>query len=278
MDYLLRDDSPFGSEVWNSIDEMVVKVAKDQLVARRFINILGPLGAGIDSMNLDAFDVDMESKVDFNGEAEDTPIKVKNRRYVTIPMIYKDLSLAWRDVEKSRQMGLPLDLSPVAIAATAICNKEDDVIFNGNPAYDYEGLTTVTGRQIIKMGDWAEGENPLSDVAKGMEALVRKGFYGPHVLVVSPDLYLKMHRIQPGTGVMEITRVKELVGGKIYQTPVLGNNKAVLISRGSQNMDIVIGQDLVTAYVGPEQLNHSLRILETLLLRVKRPEAVVTFE
>ncbi|MEW9122741.1 MAG: family 1 encapsulin nanocompartment shell protein [Thermotaleaceae bacterium] len=278
MDYLLRDDSPFGGEIWSNIDEMVVKVAKDQLIGRRFINIFGPLGAGVDSMNIDTLDVDMESRIDFNGEAEDTPIKVNNRKYVTIPMIYKDFALAWRDVEKSKQMGLPLDLSSVAVAATSICNKEDDVIFNGNALYGYDGLTTAAGREVVKKGDWSEGETPLTDVAAGIEVLVRKGFYGPYVLVVSPDLYLKMHRIQPGTGVMEIERVSKLVGGKIYQTPVLGSNKAILLSKGSQNMDLVLGQDLVTAYLGPEQLNHSLRILETLLLRIKRPEAIVTFE
>jgi len=47
VDYLLREDAPFSGELWNSIDEMVVRVARDQLIARRFIHILGPLGAGL---------------------------------------------------------------------------------------------------------------------------------------------------------------------------------------------------------------------------------------
>lgn len=43
-------------------------------------------------------------------------------------------------------------------------------------------------------------------------------------------------------------------------------------------MDIVIGQDLVTAYIGPEKLNHVFRMLETIILRIKRPESIVIFE
>lgn len=32
---------------------------------------------------------------------------------------------------------------------------------------------------------------------------------------------------------------------------------------------------MVTAYLGAEEMRHSFRILETLALRIKRPEAIV---
>jgi uncharacterized linocin/CFP29 family protein len=278
MDHLFRDDAPFGEELWERVDGVVVNVATQQLIGRRFISVFGPLGAGVDSIHVDALEVDMDTKVDFNGEEEDAPIKINNRKYVAIPMLYKDLSIAWRDVERSKQSGLPIELSPVAIAATACCQKEDNIIFNGNPAYEYPGLTNVDGRQTLSKGDWSEGENAFKDVAEGIEKLVRKGFYGSYVLVVSPDLYVQLQRLQQGTGILELDRVKELVGGKVYKTPVLGENKAVLLAKGAENMDLVIGQDLVTAYLGPEQMNHKLRVFETLLLRIKRPEAIVTME
>ncbi|MFZ5969327.1 MAG: family 1 encapsulin nanocompartment shell protein [Bacillota bacterium] len=277
MEYLLRNDSLFTNDMWNSIDELVVRVAKEQLIGRRFIPIFGPLGPGVDSINIDRLDVNMDTKVDFFGE-EDTPIKVSGRKYVTLPMLYKDFSLSWRDIERSKQMNVPVELAPAAIAATACCQKEDRIIFHGNPELGYPGLTTVEGRQVLEKTNWSEGENPFKDIALGIEMLIQKGFYGPYVLIVSPDLYLQMQRLQAGTGILELDRVKELVGGKIYQTPALGKNKAVLLNKGAENMDLVIGQDMVTAYLGPEQLNHNLRILETVLLRIKRPDAIVTFE
>ena len=171
-----------------------------------------------------------------------------------------------------------LPISTFSIAATACVQKEDQIIFNGNEQWGYEGIMTVQGRQIIEKKNWSEDENAFLDIAAGIEKLVQKGFYGPYTLVVSPDMHLKMQRIQPGTGKLELERIRELVGGKIYQTPVLGNNRAVLLEKGMQNMDLAIGQDLVTAYIGPEKLNHSFRILETVLLRIKRPESIVTFE
>jgi uncharacterized linocin/CFP29 family protein len=43
-------------------------------------------------------------------------------------------------------------------------------------------------------------------------------------------------------------------------------------------MDLVIGQDMITAFLESVSLNHNFRILETLLLRIKRKDAIVVFE
>jgi len=87
-----------------------------------------------------------------------------------------------------------------------------------------------------------------------------------------------LQRIQANTGLLEVDRVKKLLEGNLYQTPVLGTNKAVLVCSEPQNMDLVVGQDMITAYLGPEKLNHALRVMETVLLRIKRKDAIVVFE
>lgn len=278
MDFLLREDAPFSDELWERIDETIVMKAREQLIGRRFIPIYGPLGAGVQNINIDLLSTDNDTAVSSNGEEDTEYVKVQNRRYVEIPMIFKDCFISWRDYENSKQTGLPLDLSPVAITAQACANKEDQIIFFGNEEWGYKGLMNVDGRQTVEKSDWREGENAFSDIVAGLEKLVRKGFYGPYVLVVSPDLYAQLQRIQPGTGKLELERIRELINGKVYQTPILGSNKAVLLEKGMENMDLVIGQDLVAAYIGPEKLNHVLRIFETVLLRIKRPESIVTFE
>lgn len=278
MDYLLRDDAPFSQEEWDKIDEQVVKIASQQLIARRVLQLYGPLGAGVQSINVDTLNFEEKGETDLFGDSEASEIAVEKRKIVAIPMIYKDLSIPWRDVETSNQMGLPLDLTPVAAAAAACARQEDSLIFNGSAAFDLPGLLNVEGRQVIEKQDWSKGENPFNDVAKGIEKLLAKGIYGPYALVTSTDLFTQMQRLQEGTGVLEISRVKELIDGKVYTSPVIPQNKALLIATAPQNMDLVIGQDMVTGYIGPELLNHKMRVLETLLLRVKRPAAVVTFE
>jgi uncharacterized linocin/CFP29 family protein len=51
-----------------------------------------------------------------------------------------------------------------------------------------------------------------------------------------------------------------------------------VIATGASNMDLVVAQDLTTAYVASENLNHIFRVLESVVLRIKRPQSIVTLE
>lgn len=278
MEFLLRDDVQFSDEQWAKIDEIVVRIARSTLVGRKFIALHGPLGAGVQSINVDDFETGGSGEVDFFGDEDVAPVKTKGRKFVEIPLVYKDFTIAWRDIENSKQFGLPLDVASAAGAAAICSKKEDELIFNGNAAAGYEGLATVTGSTKLAKKNWQEGENAFSDIVKGLEVLTAKGLVGKVALTVSPDLYMQLQRIQANTGLLESDRIKSLLNGNLYQTPVLGTNKAVLVCAEPQNIDLVIGQDLITGYLGSEKLNHSFRVLETILLRIKRKDAIVVFE
>lgn len=278
MEFLLRNDAPFTQEQWNAIDGTVVKTARQIMTGRKFISLYGPLGAGVQSVNVDDFGDAGQGDVDFFGEGDSSPLMTRGRRFVELPLIYKDFTLSWRDIESSKQNGLPLDISAAAGAAAICAKKEDELIFLGNDALGYEGLLTASGIKKVEKGSWMEGEAPFMDVAKGIEMLTSNGFVGRFALAVSPDLYMQMQRIQPYTGMLEADRVKKLLEGNLYQTPVLGTNKAVLVCSEPQNMDLAVGQDMITAYMGPEKLNHAMRVLETVLLRIKRKDAIIVFE
>ena len=47
-EYLMRDGAPFGEEGWAKVDGMVMDVMKKNLVARRFVEFVGPLGWGVE--------------------------------------------------------------------------------------------------------------------------------------------------------------------------------------------------------------------------------------
>ena len=127
------------------------------------------------------------------------------------------------------------------------------------------------------MDDWAEGQNAFANVAAGASMLVEKDMLGRLALVMGPDLFFKLQRIQPGTGVMEIDRIKSLLDGRIYRSNALAG-KAVLVCAEAQYMDLAVGQDLAAAYLELVNLNHYFRILETAALRIKNSEAIVVFE
>ena len=77
---------------------------------------------------------------------------------------------------------------------------------------------------------------------------------------------------------LESDRIGKLLNGNIFFTPVLGEKKAFLACTEPENMDLVIGQDMVTAYLEQDNMNHVFRILETIILRLKKKQSVVIFK
>lgn len=271
MTYLSREASTLSDELWGKIDSTVVEAARIALVGRRFLHIFGPLGIGVNYIAID--DVDEVNEV-----SEDGIITTKGRKFAEIPTIYDDFTLLAKDLESSDKMGFPVDLSKAMASAEACSLKEDRLIFFGDSELGYEGLLTAQGTNKIAKKDWSEGENAFSDVVSAIELLTENSVYGPHALVLSLDLYMQLQRLQPGTGLLEIDRISKLLDGRIYKSPVLGKNKAILVCPEPRNMDLVIGQDMAAAYLEQKDLNHVIRILETVLLRIKRKKAIVVFE
>lgn len=271
MDYLARETSPLEPGTWEQIDAAVVKAARNVLAGRRILQLFGPLGVGVESIHID----DAQEKDEV---IEDGFITTKGRKLVEIPTIYEDFSLFAKDLASSEKSGYPLDLSKVLTAAQALALKEDRLIFFGSQKLGYDGLLTASGASKLKKKDWSIGENAFTDVAAAIETLVSSGVYGAYALVLSPNLYMQLQRLQPGTGLLEIDRVSKLLNGHVYKTPILGKDQAVLLCPQAENMDLVVGQDMAAAYLEQRELNHYFRVLETVLLRIKRRQAIVAFE
>ena len=268
MSYLSRESSPLSAKVWQQIDAAVVETARGTLTGRRFLHLVGPLGIGAGVVPID--DAAAVTEV-----VKDGIITTQGRRYVELPLLYEDATLLARDLETAAASGLAPDLTAVRSAARAVARKEDHLIFMGNPELGYEGLVTAQAVNTVERKDWSTGENAFADVAYGIEVLLEKGISGTCVLAVSPDLALQMQRLQPGTGLLEADRVAGLVGGHVVVSPALGTGEAVLVCSEPENMDLVVGQDMTTAFLEQSSLNTSLRVLETVLLRIKRRQAVV---
>ncbi|MBV9134483.1 MAG: encapsulin, partial [Chloroflexi bacterium] len=49
-EYLQRDQAPLGPAEWAAIDQAVVRTAQSVLVGRRFINLVGPFGPGVEAL------------------------------------------------------------------------------------------------------------------------------------------------------------------------------------------------------------------------------------
>jgi uncharacterized linocin/CFP29 family protein len=277
-DLLNRESAPLTEGEWANIDQIVVDVARRQLVGRRFINIVGPLGAGVQEVPTYVFGGIEPGVLDTIGDEDPTPIRAVARLHPVIPMIYKDFVIFWRDIETSRRFGIPLSISAAAAASSFVAQREDDLIINGNADLGYSGLVNIEGREVMARRDWAQMGAAFDDAVAAMQRLISRGFFGPFAMVVSPINYASMARVYQNTGVLELEQVQKVITAGIYQTPVIPDDVVVVVSTGAQNFDLVLGQDLVTAYLESTNLNHPFRVLETVVLRIHRPGAICTLE
>lgn len=269
MRYLMRDGAPLSEGQWQGIDKAVVDEASRILVGRRILDV-EVAGARTQTVPLDRMAGVPAASADFWARGDNDAIGVKDRRYVELVTVYADFVISWRDLEDEDSAGVQAARDAAVLAA----RREDDLLFYGDAECGVEGLFSAPGINEYPISDWNEGENAVRDLAACLEILIDKGCSGDRALVVSTDLYAKLHRIQPGTGLMEVDRVRALIG-KLFRSSRLKKNSACLVYNDPQNMDLVVGQDMITAYMGNEKLDHAFRVMETFVPRIKRPHAVV---
>ncbi|MDF2636755.1 MAG: Linocin bacteriocin protein [Pelosinus sp.] len=278
MDILDRDSAPLTEVEWSKIDEAVVNTARRMLVGRRVIEVLGPMGPGVYTIPYSIFSGKSATGIDMVGEQEEFIVAPSSRAITSVPMLYKDFRIMWRDVEADRHMGLPLDVSTAAVAANYVAVQEDNLIFNGNKELGQVGLLNVVGRKTVKVSNWDEPGSALADAVKAVAALSEAGHYGPYAMVVSPILFGRMVRVYGNTGMLELDQVKALISGGVYYSNTISGNKAVVLATGGHNVNLAIGQDMTTSYMGATAMNHTFRVLETTALLVRRPDAICTIE
>lgn len=278
MPLFAHEENPLNDQEWENIKNVVIDVARKRLVGRRIVDLHGPLGPGVQTIVHDHFSGTTIGRVGLLGEEESDPIRSVRRESGIIPLIYKDFILHWRDIETSRQTGAPLDTSAAAGAAAFCADAEDDLIFNGHAEMGYEGLMVVDGRLTLARRNWAEAGNTFKDVVDATQMLAQGGFYGPYAMVVSPTLYSQMQQVHPGTGVLEIEHVRQLVTDGVYQSPLIKEGFGVIVATGAQNFDLAVAQDLTVAYLGAEHMNHPFRVFESVYLRIKRHGSICTLE
>lgn len=278
-DFLHHNDNPLNELEFQRLHDAVVESARRRLVGRRFLSIYGPMGPGVQAIAYDEFTGTESGNVDLLGESASSPVFTDQRRFRTIPILYKDFVLHWRDLEMARQLGMPLDVSAAAGAASWCAEREDTMIFYGEPKLGLEGLMTHPQRARQALTErWDRAGAAFRDVVSAAETLFSAGHYGPYTLVCSPRLYANLHRLWEDSRTLELDNVRRVIEGEVLQSSVLRGNAAVLVSQGQENLDLALSIDMTIAYLGADRMNHPFRVLEALILRIKHPDAICTIE
>lgn len=255
-DYLMREAAPFGPDVWAKIDDMVVTVVKKVLVARRFIPLVGPLGWG----------VEWAPKFGFTVE-EGAFVAQEKAEYISLVELQKEFMLKAKHMAMAAQTPFGLDLGAAAIAATELAKAEDHLIL-------LEGLVQVA--TVGELGDWSHVAGPFKAIAQAIAQMQTKGCDGPFAVVLGAMKYAELASLmQPGHGMRALEMVEKLAKAGVFPYAQMPENQVLVVSPQAWNMDLVVGQDVVTSYTGNVGLDQSFRVFETIALRVKRPEAVM---
>jgi uncharacterized linocin/CFP29 family protein len=277
-DFLGHAENPLREDEWARLNETVIQVARRSLVGRRILDIYGPLGAGVQTVPHDEYTGVSPGAVDIVGEQETASVFTDARKFKTIPIIYKDFLLHWRDIEAARLHNMPLDVSAAAGAAALCAQQEDELIFYGDPKLGHEGLMNAAGRLTVPLGDWSTPGAGYLAIVEATRKLNESGHYGPYAVILSPRLFSLLHRIFEKTGVLEIETIRQLAADGIFQSNRLRGDSGVVVSTGRENMDLAIAMDMVAAYLGASRMNHPFRVLESLILRIKHPDSICTLE
>jgi uncharacterized linocin/CFP29 family protein len=263
--FLNRKTSGFPEALWQHIDRAAVAAARDLLTARRFLDVDGPYGAGLTSVEVGGETYARPSQEDLAGAVAS--------RAIAVPMLQQMFELSIRRVEGHLRMGLPLDLRPVEDAAEAVARREEDLIYYGIEELGIAGLMDIAGRIRERCRDWGTVENALNDVLLAVGRLDDAGFRGPYALALSSSRYNLLFRRYEGSDMLQLDHLRRLCEGGVFKAPIEG---ALLIDpRAAQ---IKVGQDLRIGFSANDGIHCKLFASESLVLLVDDPAGICTLD
>jgi uncharacterized linocin/CFP29 family protein len=268
MMHLNREAAGLDDAIWQRIDAAALEAAAERLTARRFLDLDGPYGIGLTSL-----EGGIEARITDTGS--DTPdddlAAVIGSRALPVPMLQQPCELSMRRVAGHRQLSLPLDLRPVEDAAEAVARREERMVYHGVPQLGLDGLTTVAGRAEVPCGDWQDLSRALGDVLSAVNRLDANGFGGPYALALAPERYNALFRRFECSDMLQVDHLRRLCEAGLYKAPVRGG---VLID--TRVGSLIVGQDLRVGFSANDGVHLKLFVSESLVLLLDDPTAVCT--
>ena len=258
-----KNSEVITAELMQQIEKAAVSAARDVLSGRRIIDVEGPYGVGLTTV-----EVGNDDKCREPGPLEASAVV---SHALSVPMIYRRFAISKRRITAFREMGQPLNLKVAEDAAQAVAAREDEFIYFGQPDFNLSGLLTAPGRQTVKGGNWDNVDEVLADVINAVNVLDSKGYRGPYGLALAPELYNNLFRRYPGSDLLQIEHLKRLCTRGIVKAAIEG---CVLVARDVGS--IVLGQDLQISYLATDAAHEHFAISESLLLKIEAPDAICT--
>jgi len=263
MSELLAPSQTFSAEIIKTIEEAAVGAARDILSGRRIIDVEGPYGLGLTTVEVGNDDLCRQP-----GPDEASAVL---SRALSLPMIYRRFAISKRRIAAFEEMGQPFNIKIVEDAAQAVAMREEEFIYTGQPDFHLQGLLNADGRNTLQGGDWSSVDQVLDNVIAAVNILDDKGYRGPYGLALAPALYNNLFRRYPGSDLLQIEHLKRLCTRGIVKANIDGG---VLVAKDVGS--VVLGQDLQIAYLSPDAAHENFAVTESLALKIEAADAICT--
>lgn len=264
------------------VDDRIVETVRPVLVGRRLFPVFTLPHAGFITVR-GYKRTDMgAARISLHGQGKNVDRSEKEHFDITVPVLHKECSLWWRDIEATRSAGMPLDTQEIENAARKVAEDEDKFLLSGEytgfKALGVEGLATATGRNTTAGGDWSA--NAFTYCNNAIKELEDDGHLGPYALVLKPSWWRQIAgAFVTDTAVTIAEKVAELFKAGVYRTNSLyssagGVNNALVVEPSQENFEMVIGRDLSLFTKQDEDMNLQCKVHEVVAPRIKRPESI----
>lgn len=235
--------------------------ARAALTARRFLDFEGPLGEGIESLQVGPV---------HDRKLGDTGAKISSRSAVPIPTLYSTFELPRRELEGAVHPGLPLDTSPAEDAAEEVALAEEHLVYHGVRELHVEGILNHPEAQRAPLSDWTTPGGAIGDVIEAANRLDAARVNGPFSLVLAPSLYNQLFRKYEESDVLALDHLRRLAAGGIYKSHVLDGVGALV---SPDVGPIVSAQDLTVSFLEVRASTLRFVVSSSVIVRLDQPSA-----
>ena len=120
------------------------------------------------------------------------------------------------------------------------------------------------------------GNNTFVVVARAITLLVGKAQAAPYALILPTDAYADTFiPPSPDSLVTTADRIRPLVEGGFYTSPVLPPDEGLLVALAGDPVNLFVGREVMTEFVVRQGNNYSFRVVERVQYVVRDPRALV---
>jgi uncharacterized linocin/CFP29 family protein len=249
----LRDvglDEVLTPEQGQYIRERAVMAARRQMIARKLLPMLGPLGEGVQTFGYDTLTELSAARIDLGWPgAESRDIINLARTSVGIPNIHKEFQVNRLDLAASRRSGRPLNLSVVDSASYKVALLEDELIIKGwsrdGANYDINGLYEAAGNDYSTSMDFGTKTNIETAINGAISLMLDDSVNPPYNLTLHPTQYAETLALIASTSRSYRGWIREAIEGQVFMSAALTAGNGLLTKANPVGMfEYVLAEDL----------------------------------